>query len=216
MTRIWRPRCTRCCRPPPRSARQLQFWLNRERSMPNGATGSTSNLHQDAERLADSSKALVTYLDDSDGQRDLRGVSHWKRSRRFLPSKVISFPELEDGGSIDRSQSGRADSQLRPNRGRGVAGPLCARTRALCRWPRCVPRWMQQTPIQSGVATVFSVDLATVLRRLAFLPEGTLARPAGLVICATPPAAFCSSSPRPVLPCRAMARPARSGRCSPR
>ena len=38
-------------------------------------------------------------------------------------------------------------------------------------------------PAPLELAAEFSVDLATVLRRLAFLPQGALARPTGLVMC---------------------------------
>lgn len=140
-----------------------------------------SNLHQDAERLAESSKALVTYLDDSEGQGDLRGIP-LDAVEAFFSDQGFHFPEIEAGGqgadvSVEKLESSAA---------RTVAAELLDLYTADA---RAIPLPQLEAALAStrtdplALATAFSVDLVTVLRRLAFLPEGTLARPAGLVIC---------------------------------
>ncbi len=139
------------------------------------------NLHQDAERLAESSKALVTYLDDSDGQRDLRGIP-LDAVEAFFSEQGYHFPELEDGGQLTEVPLDGLDSAAANTVASGLLDLYAADARAMPLDQVCAAL-DAANPDPLALATVFSVDLATVLRRLAFLPEGTLARPAGLVIC---------------------------------
>lgn len=139
------------------------------------------NLHQDAERLAESSKALVAYLDDSDGQRDLRGIP-LDAVEAFFAERGYHFPELEAGGEL---ADVRLDG-LESSAANAVASGLLDlyATDALAMPLDQVRSALDASdPDPLALAAAFSVDLVTVLRRLAFLPEGTLARPAGLVIC---------------------------------
>lgn len=139
------------------------------------------NLHQDAERLADSSKALVTYLDDSDSAADPRGVP-LEEVEAFLSAQGHHFPEIEAQGDWSsvalealETTAARAvaEDALRTYAADAQAMPLDALADALD----------GRDPDPLALAARFSVDLATVLRRLASLPEGVLARPVGLVLC---------------------------------
>ncbi|MDA7965486.1 helix-turn-helix transcriptional regulator [Ruegeria sp.] len=135
------------------------------------------NLHQDAERLAESSKALVAFLDDSDGQGDRRGVP-LDVVEAFFAEHGFHFPEVEAGSApaLDALDSAA----------RSIAGDVL---KACASDAQALPLQPFLAALDDGeadplaLAIRFSTNLATVLRRLAFLPEGTLSRPAGLVIC---------------------------------
>lgn len=139
------------------------------------------NLHQDAERLADSSKALVTYLDDSDSATDPRGVP-LEEVEAFFGTKAHHFPEIEGGGDWASIPLDTLDTAA----ARAVAEDLLQTYTADA---RAIPLAVIKDELRTAgsdplaLAARFSVDLATVLRRLAALPEGVLERPAGLVIC---------------------------------
>lgn len=139
------------------------------------------NLHQDAERLAESSKALVSYLDENKDEDSHRGVP-MDEVEAFFARHGYHFPEIEAGGT-------RRDIAL-DELGAGAARALAesaldiyeadARAMPLDRISALVAG---DTPDPLGLAAEFSVDPAAVLRRLASLPEGALPHPAGLVIC---------------------------------
>ncbi|WP_420586525.1 short-chain fatty acyl-CoA regulator family protein [Ruegeria sp.] len=140
-----------------------------------------SNLHQDAERLAESSKSLVAYLDDSDSAEDRRGVP-LEDVEAFFDANGHHFPQIELGGESEdidltalESQSAKSLTQdfLRLYADDARAMPLDRVQDALAE--------SALDPLQ--LAARFSVDLATVLRRLAALPDGYLGRPTGLVVC---------------------------------
>lgn len=139
------------------------------------------NLHQDAERLADSSKALVTYLDDSDTTNDPRAAP-LEDVEAFLEQRSYTIPELETGQgaeavALDGLNTAAARSLaldwLRQCEADAIAMPLDQVAVAL----------KDDDPDPMELARRFSVDIPTVLRRLACLPEDLTARPAGLVIC---------------------------------
>ena len=139
------------------------------------------NLHQDAERLADSSKALVTYLDDSDSAVDPRGAP-LEEVEAFFEAHAHHFPEIEETGDWESIPLDTFDTSA----ARTVAQDTL---QSYAEDARAIPLEELKFALNGGepnpalLATHFSVDIATVLRRLACLPEGTLARPAGLVIC---------------------------------
>lgn len=135
------------------------------------------NLHQDAERLAESSKALVTFLDDSDERGDRRGVP-LDAVEAFFAEHGFHFPDIETGmfpslDALDPAAKSIAGDILKTCASDAQALPLQPLLSAL--------GGDNQDPL--GLAIEFSTDLARVLRRLAFLPEGALPHPAGLVIC---------------------------------
>ncbi|MEX0318554.1 MAG: short-chain fatty acyl-CoA regulator family protein [Ruegeria sp.] len=139
------------------------------------------NLNQDAERLADSSKALVGYLDESETSDDTRGVP-LEEVEAFLAARNHHFPEIEAGRdgakvSLDDLGSGAARAI-----GREMLEVYAADARALpLKAFRTALDELGLEPL--ALAQRFRTDMPTVLRRLACLPEGALAREAGLVIC---------------------------------
>ncbi|MEY8841651.1 short-chain fatty acyl-CoA regulator family protein [Cribrihabitans sp. XS_ASV171] len=139
------------------------------------------NLHQDAERLADSSKALVAYLDESETSEDRRDIPQ-EQIESFFSAHGHHFPEIEEKGDPEAVSLDTLGSAAARTIGRAVlsvyaddalAIPLDQVTSALKEGPL--------DPL--SLARRFRVDLPTVFRRLAALPEGVLPRPVGLVIC---------------------------------
>lgn len=139
------------------------------------------NLHQDAERLAESSKALVTFLDESDGQGDRMGVP-MDTVEAFLAENGYHFPQLETDPDLDAVLKTGPEGMSAQAIAREILLACASDARAL---PLDALRAALEThgidPL--SLATLFSVDVQTVLRRLAFLPEEALLRPAGVVIC---------------------------------
>ncbi|WP_298853458.1 helix-turn-helix domain-containing protein [uncultured Ruegeria sp.] len=139
------------------------------------------NLHQDAERLAGSSKALVTFLDESDSAVDPRGVP-LEEVEGFIKSRGYSFSELEEGEDVDAVDL----SSLNTSSARAVAREFLNMCRADA---RALPldalrsELGGQDPDPVELAHRFSVDVATVLRRLAVLPDDILAQPVGMALC---------------------------------
>lgn len=139
------------------------------------------NLHQDAERLAESSKALVAYLDESESPGDRRGLPA-EEVEAFLERRGYSLPELESGQDVSEV----VHSGLTSPASRAVAEQVLAQYAADA---RAMPLTELRAALDDcgldplHLAARFSVDLPTVLRRLAFLPEGILQRPAGLAVC---------------------------------
>lgn len=139
------------------------------------------NLHQDAERLAGSSKALVTFLDESDSAVDPRAVP-LEAVEAFFEARAYTISELEDGGDVDAVDL----SGLNTSAARTVAREVLRIYRADA---QALPLEAVKAVVQQGdpnpieLAQRFSVDFATVLRRLAFLPDGILSQPVGMVLC---------------------------------
>ena len=139
------------------------------------------NLHQDAERLADSSKSLVAYLDDSGSPEDRRGIP-LEDVEAFFEANSHHFPELEAGGTIPDIDLSSLESSAARKVTTGFLEVYAADASAMP-LDELKIALSDAEPDPINLATRFSVDFATVLRRLAALPEGVLTRPAGLVIC---------------------------------
>lgn len=139
------------------------------------------NLHQDAERLAESSKALVAYLDDTGSGEDRTGVPV-EQVEAFVTAHGHHFPELERGLAVSEVPL----SELRSSAAREIARRMLdvyaadAKAMPLNAFVEAVNR-MGPDPI--ALARQFDVDLATVFRRLASLPDGVLPHEVGLVVC---------------------------------
>lgn len=139
------------------------------------------NLHQDAERLAESSKALVKYLDDSEGQGDLKGAP-LDAVEAFFAANDFHFPEIEAGARADDIPLGALDTVSAQAVASDLLGHYATDAQALPMDE--LKAALDQTNLDPlALANKFSVDLPTVLRRLAALPEGALPKPAGLAIC---------------------------------
>ncbi|WP_170362569.1 helix-turn-helix transcriptional regulator [Ruegeria arenilitoris] len=140
-----------------------------------------SNLHQDAERLADSSKSLVAYLDESDSAGDHRGVP-LEDVEAFFDANGHHFPQIEQGGPGAEIDLSDLDSATAKSLTRDFLDIYAADARAMpLEDVQAALAESALNPLQ--LASRFSVDLATVLRRLAALPDGYLGRPTGLVVC---------------------------------
>lgn len=142
------------------------------------------NLDEDAQRLADSSRALVRFLDDSDQGAERRGIPQ-EEVEAFFTARGFYFAELE-AGERSAQQIADAASELDSRAARKLAAAALADYETDAReMPLAI---LQEALGRCGVAPdvlarEFGVDLHRMLRRLAVIPEEVLGRPAGLVIC---------------------------------
>lgn len=146
------------------------------------------NLRDDSQRLAEESKSLVTYLDQP-GSRVAKGmpVSGFDMAEAFIAAQdgllrtLDRDPEtpLADLLSTDAGHrltpDGRmiAERQLKRYAQDAIALPYTAFCKAAlaCKGD------------PSSLADIFKVDLPTVFRRLAYLPDGIGLPPMGLAVC---------------------------------
>lgn len=139
------------------------------------------NLHQDAERLAESSKALVAFLDESENPGERRGLP-MEDVEAFLEKRGYHLPELESGKDPASIVQEELTSSASKSLARHVLAQYVVDAETM---PLAEIREALEVdgldPLR--LAGQFSVDLPTVLRRLAFLPDGVLPRPAGLAVC---------------------------------
>ncbi|MFC3613581.1 helix-turn-helix domain-containing protein [Lutimaribacter marinistellae] len=139
------------------------------------------NLHQDAERLAESSKALVAYLDDSDAHEERRGNPQ-EQVESFFASHNHHFPMIEETGDPDAVPLDPVGSSAAKTIGRAVLSAYAADAKAMPL--EMLTMELEKAPLDPmALARHFDVDLPTVFRRLATLPDGILDRPVGLVVC---------------------------------
>lgn len=139
------------------------------------------NLHQDAERLAESSKSLVGWLDDSEAIEDRTGVPV-EQVEAFVAGHGNHFPELEAGGDIESVPLDDLASGAAREIARVILGDYAADARAM-------PLPEMEAALDAlgldpvALARRFEVGLPAMFRRLASLPEGVLPYEVGLVIC---------------------------------
>lgn len=142
------------------------------------------NLNEDSARLADSSKALVNYLDDSEAGDDRRGAPQ-EEVEAFMAANGHHFPALE-AGEVDPDALVSAAPELSSRAARQVANAVLgqyvadAATMPLEPFTGAVKR-DGLDPL--ALARGFDTDLPAVFRRIATLPEAALPGEAGLVIC---------------------------------
>jgi predicted transcriptional regulator len=141
------------------------------------------NLNADSLRLAESSKALMAYLDDSATGDDFRRVPR-EEAEAFLASYGHHFAELENASATPEALVERA----------GGLGSRAAREIAL----RILQQYAEdarQLPLDGFAGAVretggdpdlliqhFRVDYALLLRRLAAMPPDVLPAPFGFVV----------------------------------
>lgn len=142
------------------------------------------NLDQDAQRLADSSRALVRFLDESDQDGERRGIPQ-EEVEAFLVAREFHFPELEEGTASPRelvqsvseleSTAARklAEAALEVYREDAERMPMAALTAAIAR----------HGLVPGKLAQALDVEIYRLLRRLAMMPEDVLGVSVGLVIC---------------------------------
>ena len=142
------------------------------------------NLNEDSLRLAESSRALVSFLDESNTGADRRGVPH-EEAEAFFLAQGYHFPDLETAsGSPEELVSGAPE--LVSDAARLIArGALEQYQRDAAALPLAPLRVaLDKGGIRPGaLAEQFGCDLPTVLRRIGLLPFEVLGQEAGLVIC---------------------------------
>lgn len=142
------------------------------------------NLNEDSLRLAESSKALVTYLDETSDAGDRRGVPQ-EEVEAFVASQGHHFTALETE-SLDPGTLVQGAPELTSGAARMIGRQVLTRYAADA---RAMPlAGFQKALDQVGLeplklALKFSVDLSAVFRRLAAMPEGVLPTDVGLVVC---------------------------------
>lgn len=141
------------------------------------------NLNVDSRRLAESSRALVNFLDDSSTNAARRGVP-LEEVEAFFSAHDFHFGAIEQGqaspaelvadASELQSDAARTDAMaaLELYRLDAEKMPLDEITQAVAN---------KIDPM--ALAETFSCELPSVLRRLATLPEDVLGRQSGLVFC---------------------------------
>ncbi len=142
------------------------------------------NLNQDSKRLAESSKALVGYLDDS-GAGDDRRRAPQEEVEAFLSGHGYHFESLEQGDG-DGDALTRAAPDLTSAAARHIARGVLAQYRSDARampLPQVRHAIAAAGPDPLVLAREFGVDLPAVFRRLAAMPDGELQIPVGLVVC---------------------------------
>jgi predicted transcriptional regulator/DNA-binding XRE family transcriptional regulator len=142
------------------------------------------NLNQDSLRLAESSKALVAYLDASETGDDRSGVPQ-EEVEAFLAAHGYHFPDLEAGAADPAGVQTRAaglSSRAARQLGQSTLATYAADARAL---PLAAFReaLAEFGPDPVALARHFRADLAMVFRRIAAMPESILGIAVGLVIC---------------------------------
>lgn len=141
------------------------------------------NLNMDSRRLAESSKSLVSFLDQSNTSSERRGVPQ-EEVEAFFSAHDFHFSAIEQGKTTPGelvsaspellSDAARSNAlyALEQYRDDAVLMPLAQ-----------IGQAVSGGIDPAALAKTFHCDLSQVLRRLAALPEDVLGRPAGLVTC---------------------------------
>ncbi|MBS0126744.1 short-chain fatty acyl-CoA regulator family protein [Thetidibacter halocola] len=141
------------------------------------------NIFEDSGRLAETSRALVTFL-EADGETVTETGTPQEEMDNALEAEGHHVPDLEQGGSVaqalDRigqglSTAGRSLLRQFLNRYAADAAALPA--------DRLADAVTRLGPDPAALAQALGTDPALVMRRLAALPEDLLPEPVGLVIC---------------------------------
>ena len=142
------------------------------------------NLNEDSLRLAESSKTLVSYLDESDRSENPGSIPR-EEAEAFCAAQGYHFPELEEGlKTPEELVEGRSELAsrasrriavdfLRQYRSDALALPLEPFSEACAKFG----------PDPAQLAGEFGAGIPEVLRRIAAMPETVVPQGAGLVIC---------------------------------
>ncbi|MGD9862619.1 MAG: helix-turn-helix domain-containing protein [Pseudodonghicola sp.] len=142
------------------------------------------NLNQDSARLADSSRALVNYLDDSEANDDRRGAPQ-EEVEAFMAANGHHFPQIE-AGDADPEVLLAAAPELTSRAARQVARVVLAQyaaDAAAMPLARVRAAIAEHGPDPLVLAEVFGVGLPAVFRRIAAMPPSILPGEVGLVVC---------------------------------
>ncbi len=142
------------------------------------------NLNEDSLRLAESSRALVSFLDESNTGADRRGVPHEEAEAYFL-AQGYHFPALEDGTASPADLVASAPDLVSDAArliARGALEQYAEDARVLPLTP--LREALEEHGIRpAALARRFGCQIPTVLRRIGLLPFEVLGQEAGLVIC---------------------------------
>jgi predicted transcriptional regulator/DNA-binding XRE family transcriptional regulator len=144
----------------------------------------TRNLNDDSLRLAQSSKALVAYLDATETGADRKALPREEAEAVFAEAGYV-FDALERPGAHVRD----AQAMLSQPSSGAARKILAAMLAQYLRDAEAMPRTAFLKAAAASdhdpmvLAQEFRVPLAAVMRRLAVMPEGALPFACGLVIC---------------------------------
>jgi hypothetical protein len=141
------------------------------------------NLDQDAARLADGSKALANFLDESASSEQRRFMPQ-EEAEAFVEANGHHFPALEAGKAGPEELIAGAQ-ELASAESREIARAVLD---SYMQDAAAMPLKDLRPALKDGIdpaalAARFGCGMDTVLRRLAAVPEEVLGRPAGLVLC---------------------------------
>ncbi|MGR3759019.1 short-chain fatty acyl-CoA regulator family protein [Roseobacteraceae bacterium NS-SX3] len=142
------------------------------------------NLNEDSRRLAESSRELVNFLDESGTSADRRGLPQ-EEAEAFFEENGYHFPALEDGSAAPADlleEAGAPASEAARSIARAALEQYLADARALP-LHELTQQLTDRGIDPAALARHFGCGLPAVLRRLACLPEKMLGQEAGMVIC---------------------------------
>lgn len=142
------------------------------------------NLNEDSLRLAESSRALVNFLDESDSSAERRGVPQ-EEAEEFFLAHSYHFPDLE-AGLVAPKALVEAAPQLVSDAARVIARSALEQYQSdAAQMPLSeVDKRIKSEGLDpAALARQFKATLPVVLRRLGVLPPEVLGQDAGLVVC---------------------------------
>ena len=142
------------------------------------------NLNEDSLRLAEGSRALVSFLDESDSSAERRGVPQ-EEAEEFFLANGYHFADLETGQATPKSLVAAAP-QLISDASRMIARSVLEQYQddaALMPLAAVRDKIASAGLDPSRLAAHFEAPLPVVLRRLGVLPSDILGGDAGLVVC---------------------------------
>ncbi len=143
------------------------------------------NIHEDSERLADTSRALVSYLEASTEAAQSTGTPQ-EELEAWLAARDYHLAPLEGETPADPQEVIAGATELTSAAGRSLAEGWAARYRqdATALPLPAFALAARETGCDPAVlAARFGVGMGAVLRRLAALPPDSLDTATGLVIC---------------------------------
>ena len=152
---------------------------------PNWRNRFQRNIIEDSARLARGAQALVDRL-EGPGDAAATTLSPQDAVEALCDRHAHHFPALETHGAAAIDAIVAADEALASPGARALAGThLLARAgeAATLPLPRLAAALARHGPDPCAIAEDTETDIATVLRRLAALPERMLPQPVGLAVC---------------------------------
>lgn len=142
------------------------------------------NINEDSARLAETSNALVRYLDSADdSQAELRAPQ--EEIDAFLVRRNHAFPEIEEGRLTPQMLVDTEAGGMSVSARRVLAGMLRQLERDARAMPadRFLPAYADLGDNPFALSETLSIDPALTMRRMAALSAATGRPPVGLAIC---------------------------------